>query len=65
MKYNQINSKCTNCGESTDVFIETPVNNSWEYKYICPHCNKESTFRGSISFPVEKLPDKPIFAEAI
>lgn len=65
MEYNQTHPTCNNCGEITGVFLETPINIEWEYKYICPHCNKESTFQGSISSPVKELPDKPIFAKPI
>lgn len=65
MPYNKTQHACNNCGEITDIFYETPPNIDWKYKYTCPHCNKESTFKGSISFLVEKIPGKAIFAKVV
>ena len=63
MKYNEIKEVCPNCKKRLSVFTELPVIVNNKYSYTCPYCNKQASFTGSISFPVDSLPKNTVFAK--
>ncbi len=63
MSYHQIDETCPNCEENLAIFLEIPLSPERVYSFVCPHCNKESTFRRPFSSPTEELPSDAIFAK--
>jgi hypothetical protein len=60
MTYQTVSQECPKCKEQVSLFSESQVHVGQKYSFICPYCNEQSAFVGSISIPAKEPPENGV-----
>lgn len=59
-EYRTLSQKCPKCGKQVPLYSVAHIDNAKSYSYICPQCDTQTTFKGSVGIKSDKIPKNAV-----
>ena len=62
-KYQTLSQECPKCGKQVSLYSEIYINIDEQYSYLCPYCDNQAKFKGSLAIESNKIPKNAVLVK--